>query len=196
MYTIVGLGNPGEEYENSRHNVGRAVLEGLAADLELGPWKKSKPHSGMIVKEEVGGVKITLILPDTFMNRSGLSVKSFAGSKAKIGKLIVVHDDLDLPVGGLKIVKNRGAGGHKGVLSVMSAVKSKDFTRIRVGIVPTTPTGKLKKPKGEKEVEDFVLGTFKKKDAEVIEERIKNSVDAIKIIVTEGIEQAMQKYNQ
>ena len=96
------------------------------------------------------------------MNKSGLAVKPIITSKKKAEALIVIHDDLDLPIGKFKISFNKSSGGHRGVESIIKAIKTEAFTRVRIGISPATPSGKLKKPKGEKDVGDFILGEFKK----------------------------------
>lgn len=171
-YIIVGLGNPGEEYENSRHNVGRMFVASF---------------------KENSNVKI--VLPDTFMNKSGLEVKKYVTSVKNAERLIVVHDDLDLPIGRFKISFGRGSGGHKGIESIVRSIKTKDFARVRIGISPTTPSGKLKKPKGDKKVHDFILGNFTKKEMETLKKMKKKVNDALSMIIKEGRAKAMNTYN-
>lgn len=175
MKLVVGLGNPGDEYEKTRHNTGRILvqlLEGKLADQ-----------------------KIKFITPDNFMNNSGKAVAPFIKSKKDLEKLVVVYDDIDLPLGKIKISFNRSSGGHNGLASVIKSVKSQEFLRIRVGISPATPTGKLKKPAGEKAVLNFLLGEFKKPELEVIKKLSKKIAEAIETIFTEGKDKAMSIYN-
>jgi peptidyl-tRNA hydrolase, PTH1 family len=173
MYTVVGLGNPGEEYEHTRHNAGR-----LAANF--------------IEKKELPKVKV--VHPDTYMNLSGKAVaKVMEGKKSE--RLIVIYDELDLPLGSLKISFNRSSGGHKGVESIIRALKTREFIRIRIGIASTTPTGKLKKPKGDAAVEKYILGEFKKNELEVLKKVFKTALETVETIVGEGKEAAMNRFN-
>jgi PTH1 family peptidyl-tRNA hydrolase len=180
MFYIVGLGNPGEKYLETRHNAGRAAVTGI----------------------EIKGAKI--ITPDSFMNKSGEALKNFQfsifnfqnGKKKKgIKNLVVVHDDLDLPFGSFKISFNKSSGGHKGVQSVMDAVKTEAFTRVRIGISPTTPSGKLKKPRGEADVERCILGKFKPAELTTLKKLHKKIAEAIQMIVSESREKAMSEFN-
>ncbi len=173
MHIIVGLGNPGQAYASTRHNTGR-----MGADFIAG---------------KVSGAKI--FTPDTFMNKSGSAVAKAVKSRKAAQKLIVIHDDLDLPLGVLKISYNRSAGGHKGVASVIRALKTQEFIRVRVGISPTTPAGKLKKPKGQSAVEKFILGNFKKSEEQILKKVFKRAADAVAAIIEAGLPRAMTKFN-
>ena len=148
---IVGLGNPGTEYEKTRHNTGRIVLEMFRKKNDLPEWQENKKLKGLVSQKG----KINLLLPETFMNKSGEAVAKIIKNKKTVKDLVVIHDDLDLPLGRFKISFNRGAGGHRGVLSIIKALKTEAFTRIRIGIAPK------KKPSGKKAVIDFILGEFK-----------------------------------
>ena len=174
-YLIVGLGNPGVEYEQTRHNTGRILTE-LAA-------------------KKVDQKNIKFLTPDTFMNKSGGAVKKIITSKAKAHSLVVIYDDLDLPLGAIKISFNRGSGGHKGVESIIKAVGTKEFIRIRVGICPTTPSGKLKKISGEDKVIDFILGKFKPAELETIKKFGKQVAAIVETIAAEGLPVAMNRFN-
>ena len=172
---VVGLGNPGTEYENTRHNTGQIVLANVAKKLD--------------------DSKIKFVIPDTFMNQSGKAVAYYIKSQKDLAGLVVIYDDIDIPLGSFKISHNRGDGGHNGLASVIKSIKSKEFVRIRVGICPTTPTGKLRKPKGEKKVYDFLLGEFKKKELETIKKLSKKIAEAIEMYYDEGLGKAMSLYN-
>jgi len=194
-YIIVGLGNPGEEYKNTRHNTGRAVLEYFCKSRKFSDWEYDKK---LDAQTSVGNIKkesTSLLLPDTFMNKSGMSARSLVKSAKAARSLIVVHDEIDLPIGTFKIVFNRGSGGHKGVESITRTIKTKAFTRVRVGITPATPSGKIRKPQGEKKVHDFILGTFKPAELQKLKRILPQVAGAIEMIIVEGKEKAMNTYN-
>ena len=194
MWTLVGLGNPDEEYEGTRHNAGRDFMEHISRKNSLSDWKKDKLKGALVAKGELYEEKATFVLPETFMNDSGKSVKHFVGSIKAAEKLIVLQDELDMPLGRVKISFGSGAGGHKGVASIQKAIKTKEFIRIRIGISPATPSGKLKKPTGDQTI-DFVLGKFKKTDADKLKKSRTLAEDGIKLILTEGVGKAMTAIN-
>ena len=196
MHYIVALGNPGEEYKNTRHNVGRIVLEEFFKKNDFSEWTLNKKLKALSSEGKIGKEKVLLIEPETFMNKSGLSLQSIITSKKKAENLIVIHDDLDLPIGKFKISFNKSSGGHRGVESVIKAIKTEAFIRVRIGISPATPSGKLKKPKGEKEVGDFILGEFKKSEMETLKKISKKVATALEMIITEGREKAMGEFNR
>ena len=199
MYIIVGLGNPGEEYKGTRHNAGRIILENIkkifSKNSDFSDWENDKKLRALKSEGKVGKQKILLIEPENFMNNSGGSVKSLVTSKKKAEELIVIHDDLDLPIGKHKITFNRGSGGHKGVDSIISNIKTEGFVRYRIGISPVTPGGKMKKPHGEKDVTALIMGNFKEKEIEELKKLGKKLAEATKMIIEEGREKAMSLYN-
>lgn len=202
MYTIVGLGNPGDEYTHTRHNMGRIILENFAKKNDFFEWELNKKLKAMVSKGEVGKNKVTLVEPETFMNKSGLSVKPFLDKQkpacrqaGKAEKLIVIYDDIDLPFGTFKIAFNKGSGGHKGVDSIIKSIRTKEFIRIRVGICPVTPAGKLKKPKTEQKVLDLIMKDFKKPELDVIKKLSKNINEALIEMIQNGRVSAMNKFN-
>ncbi len=176
MKLVVGLGNPGQEYENTRHNTGR-ILVGL-------------------IEKKLEGQKVKFITPDTFMNSSGKAVAPLVKTKKDLENMIVVYDDIDLPLGKIKISFNRSSGGHNGVGSIIKSLKSEEFLRIRIGVSPATPKGVVKKPKGEEAVLKFLLGEFKKPELETIKKLSKKVAEAVETIFSEGREKAMSLYNQ
>ncbi len=195
-YIVVGLGNPGEEYELTRHNVGRMVVELLHKRIGASDWRDDKKLRAKISQGSVEKNKnVKLVLPDNYMNRSGGSVAPLVKSKKQAERLIVVQDDIDLGVGALKIVFNRGSGGHRGVDSVICSLKTKSFVRVRVGVLPLTPTGKLKKPKGKDKVYGFILRKLSKKDLELIKKSVEYASDAVEFIIKNGYIKAMCEYN-
>ena len=186
-YTVVGLGNPGEEYEGTRHNTGRIVLEKLGNEGEASGLTRG------LALEKFKGVKFMVL--DDYMNNSGPAVaKAMAGKSAS--RLIVIHDDLDLALGTFKISFNKGPGGHRGVASIIKSLKTQEFTRVRVGISPTTPSGKIKKPVGSKKVLDFILGKFKPNELIILKKVSKKIGEAIFVLTVHGREVAMSQFNK
>lgn len=198
-YIIAGLGNPGEEYEGTRHNTGRIILEGirknLSRDFEFSDWEGDKKLKALICDGKIAKEKIEMIMPDNFMNNSGSSVNPFVKNKKDAEHLIVIHDDLDLPIGAHKISFNRGSGGHKGVESVIKNIKTEAFLRFRIGISPQTPSGKLKKPKGEEAVGKFIMGEFKTAELEEFKKISKKLAEATISLIKDGREKMMSLYN-
>lgn len=178
MKLVVGLGNPGEEYKNTRHNTGRILVGMIEKKLED---KKIK--------------FLKFLLPDTFMNNSGKAVAPLIKTKKDLKDLVVIYDDIDLPLGKMKISFNRSSGGHNGLGSIIKSLKSEEFLRIRIGIAPATPSGKIKKPKGEKAVINFILGEFKKSELEILKKLSKKVTEAVETIFSESKDKAMSLYN-
>jgi len=195
MFTIIGLGNPGTEYENTRHNTGRIILQKIAKDLDFSDWKSDTKSKSLVSTGKIGKKKAMLMMPETFMNKSGFSVAYFFKSKKATEDMVVIYDDLDLPIGRIKISYNRSAGGHRGLLSIIKAVKTEAFVRIRVGISPVTPSGKTKKPVGDKKVGDYILGKFKDSEILILKKLSKKIGDALVCIADESREKAMTLYN-
>ena len=175
MKLVVGLGNPGKEYENTRHNTGRIIVS--------------------LIEKKLDTKKIKFITPDTFMNKSGKAVAPLVKTKKALGDLIVIYDDIDLPLGKMKISFNKSSGGHNGLESIIKALRSQEFLRIRMGISPATPKGVVRKPKGEKAVLNFLLGEFKKSELETLKKLSKKVAEAIEMIFAEGKDKAMSLYN-
>ncbi len=192
---IVGLGNPGTEYEGTRHNAGREAVMKFAKKMELGEFKADKKYQALVLSGKVGKAKTTLALPETFMNKSGASVGKLVKGAKKAKGLIVVHDDLDIPLGKAKMSWDKSSGGHKGVESVIKAVGTQAFFRIRIGITPATASGKLKKPDHDTITDSFIVAEFKDKEAEELKKTIKRVVDCLELAVTDSPERAMSEYN-
>lgn len=195
QYLIVGLGNPGEEYANTRHNAGRMIVEAFRKKNGFPDWTLDKNLKALVSKGTWGKDKVILVQPDNFMNVSGKSVAPLVKNAKDAERTIVVYDDLDLPLGGMKISFNRSSGGHKGLESIIKAIKTKSFVRLRIGICPTTPSGKLKKPKGEDELLNFIVGPFKKGDIDELKKVTKKGAEALALILEEGREIATGKVN-
>lgn len=195
MFYVVGLGNPGQKYKDTRHNIGWQVLDYVRAESGLPALMHEKQNSAEITTGTIAGMLVTVIYPDTYMNNSGAAVVKFV-KKSDADKLIVLHDDIDLPFGEIKVSKGRGHGGNNGIKSIIEKLDSKDFVRIRIGIAPTSFwTGKTKRPQGGGPLERFVLKPFSKKEQKQLEEVSEKSYQALQEILSRGVESAMNKYN-
>jgi len=194
-FVFVGLGNPGDEYEGTRHNTGRDALLYFAENKSFPDFEFDKKLNALVSDGVIGKKKVKLVLPETFMNKSGLAVRQLVTSVKKAESLIVLYDEIDLPLGKIKTVFDRGSGGHRGVESIIRSIKTKKFTRVRMGITPTTPTGKLKKPKGDDGVYKFILGKFKSSEQKEIKKVLKKTSELLEVLVVEGREVAMNKFN-
>lgn len=192
-YVIVGLGNPGEEYENTRHNTGRIILDSFRIFADLPEWENDGRLKALVSKGKVGGESVVLVEPETFMNKSGLSVAPLVKSVKAAEHLVVIHDDLDIPFGKYKISFNKSSGGHRGVESIIKAVKTEAFIRIRVGISAETSSGKIKKPKGEEAVEKKILGKFSADEQATLKKMCKLTNESLKMIIEEGRDIAVSR---
>jgi PTH1 family peptidyl-tRNA hydrolase len=196
MILIVGLGNPGDEYKQTRHNTGRIMLENIAKSFDFFDWKNNMKLKSLCTRGEIGGEKFDLLLPETFMNNSGNAVVQIIDSPKKLKNLIVIYDEIDLPLGSLRVSFNRSSGGHNGLESIIKKVKSREFVRIRIGITPSTPTGKIRKPKGEEAILKFLLGKFKEDELKELKKISKKVAEIIEMVSKEGKDKAMSIYNQ
>jgi len=203
---IFGLGNPGKKYEKTRHNIGARAADEIAANFQFPITEPTPSREGgakgkkrfislpsnfqTISKGKIANEEIILAEPQTFMNCSGITAKKLIKNlKLKIKNLIVIHDDIDLSLGQIRIVKNRGSAGHKGVESIIKELGTKNFIRFRIGI---RPNSKFK----IQNIEDFVLKNFTKKEEEIVKEVIKKTATAIEYLLEKGLEKAMTKYNK
>ncbi len=201
-YIIVGLGNPGEQYEGTRHNVGRMVLDAFAKKNDFTDWELDKKSNALVTEGKIGKSKVILVKPETFMNKSGEALRGLIKDgklkpeakkinevKVKaLENLIVIHDELDVPLGKFKISFNKSSGGHRGVESVIKSVKTEGFIRLRLGISGETASGKIKKPQGEEKVIDTILGEFKKTETDELKKTIKKAVQALELVIEYGRE--------
>ena len=185
MYLMIGLGNPGSRYARTRHNIGFMVLEKIAAQWKISLTQKS--FDALWNRGKINNVSVLLAMPQTYMNLSGKSVgRLMAYYKVDIDHVIVIHDDLDLPFGTIRLKKGGGDAGHKGLKSVITALGSADFLRIRMGIG---------KPADRTPVEDYVLQKFHADESAVLQQIIQSAAKAAADIVQSGMQQAMAKYH-
>lgn len=194
-YIIAGLGNPGEEYTYTRHNAGRIILDAVRKKFECDEWEKDKKLNALVSEGKIGKQKVLLVEPEGFMNKSGTSLKPLVTSVKKANSLIVIYDDLDLPIGTMKISFNKSSGGHRGVESIIKNIKTLEFARIRIGISPASPSGKLKKPSGPSAVEKHILGEFKKPELDTLKKLAKKVGEAVEVMTNESREKAMTLFN-
>lgn len=184
-YLIVGLGNPGREYENTRHNVGFGVLDELARRYGLAFGKKER--KAVVATGIIQGRKVILAKPQTFMNLSGEAVRALADFyKVEIERILIVSDDLDIPLGTLRLRKEGSAGGQRGLKSVIQHLGTQSFNRLRFGIG---------RPPGKMAPKDYVLQVFRGDDAILTAEVTDHAADAVETWLTMGIELAMSRHN-
>ncbi|MDO8521638.1 MAG: aminoacyl-tRNA hydrolase [bacterium] len=194
-WIIVGLGNPGGEYGTTRHNTGRIVLEEFRQAHDLPDWEMKKPYKALVSAGEAAGAQVSLLEPETMMNNSGKSLLSLVKSKKQAEQLVVIHDDLDLPLGKWKFSFNRGSGGHKGIESIARTLKTKAFVRIRVGISPVSLFGKMKKPHGEDAVVKSILGKFTDSEMKELKKVSKEISQGLETLLKDGLDVAMGEFN-
>ncbi|OGZ20808.1 MAG: aminoacyl-tRNA hydrolase [Candidatus Lloydbacteria bacterium RIFOXYC12_FULL_46_25] len=194
-WIIVGLGNPGGEYAKTRHNAGRIVLDLFRESHDLPLWEMKKSYKALVSKGEVVGRDVLLLEPETYMNESGKSLTTLVKSKKQAAQLIVIHDDIDLPLGAWKLSFNRGSGGHNGIESIALVLKTKEFIRIRIGVAPRDDDGAMRKPKGEEAVVKFVLGKFREEEHDVLARVSKEVIPSIEMLLSSGLEKTMNTYN-
>ena len=186
MYIIAGLGNPGSEYELTRHNIGFRVIDELAEEYNIS-ISESK-HKGLIGKGVIEGQKVILVKPQTFMNLSGECIRAVIDYyKESIDHFIVVYDDISLGVGKLRVRPKGSAGGHNGIKNIIAHLGGQVFPRIKVGVGEKPP---------KYDLADYVLGHFSKAEQELMSEGYDNAVKAVELIVSDQISEAMNEYNR
>ncbi len=184
---IAGLGNPGLQYQHTRHNIGFMVLDALADLAGAGSWTSHRSHAD-VVKIRWENHPLFLVKPMAYMNRSGEPIQRMVSYyKIPFSEMLVVHDDMDLDFGQLKIVVSRGAGGHNGIRSIMGVCGTRDFVRLRVGVGRPSET--------RKDVTAHVLGSFSPQEQELLDEVMENSLAACRMILTHGASHAMNRVN-
>jgi peptidyl-tRNA hydrolase, PTH1 family len=186
MIFIVGLGNPGKEYQDTRHNAGFILLDRI---LEIyGNPKPLSKFNGSIYKQKFSDKEILFIKPKTFMNLSGVTVAGAAKYfKDTLEKILVIHDDLDIEFGRIRLKSGGGTGGHNGLESIIKSLGGPDFDRLRVGVG---------RPPGQMDPADYVLSKFKKSERKELDLTFNLAVDAVQDYIEYGIDYVMNKYNQ
>ncbi len=187
MHVIVGLGNPGREYKGTRHNIGFAVMDCLAEKYNIAIDEKK--HKALIGKGVIEGEKVILVKPQTYMNLSGESIRAVLDYYKidETEELLVIYDDISLPVGALRIRPKGSAGGHNGIKNIIAHLGGEEFWRIKVGV-------------GEKpsrmDLKDYVLGHFTKEETEILEDSSKRCMEAIVMLLAGDRDAAMNRFNR
>lgn len=182
MKLIVGLGNPGQEYERTRHNVGFMVLDSFLGNVS---WQQK--FNGLFYKTIMDGEQVIFLKPTTYMNNSGQSVVQFANYfHIDVTDILIVHDDLDLPLGTYKLKRNSSSGGHNGLKSIISCLNSEAFLRLKVGVTYQ---------RGDNTI-DYVLGKFSKKEFELLEQNFNIYEAIIHSFIQNGVEETLMHYSK
>lgn len=185
MYLIAGLGNPGQEYAGTRHNIGFDTITRLCDDHKIS--LDTKKHKGLCGTGVIGGEKVILIQPQTYMNRSGECIREAADFyKLGLEQILIIYDDVSLPVGKMRVRGKGSAGGHNGMKSIISHLGSGEFARIRIGIG--------EKPEGW-DLADYVLGRFQKEELPVLRDAVGGAAKAVEVLLREGVGAAMNRFN-
>lgn len=184
-FLLVGLGNPGREYRSTRHNVGYMVIDRLCGDLGI---KLNRLRSKALIGQGLlEGKKVILAKPQTYMNLSGQAVSSLIRYyKIPLDQLLILHDDIDLPVGTLRLRPSGGSAGQRGLASIITQLGTQDFARLRIGIG---------RPVGQKEAANYVLDNFSSDDLDLITLVLDRAAEAAKMFVVKGLDQAMNTFN-
>lgn len=186
MWAVVGLGNPGRRYKDTRHNVGFIFLRKLAKE-----WKvrlRKRIFLSKAIRVNRGEEEILLAMPQTFMNNSGRALRNMLeGSPLPSKHLLVIYDDLDIPLGEIRIKKGGGAGTHKGMISIIEEIQTTQFPRIRIGIGPLSP---------DRDPVDYVLSPFDKKELPFLEKSLESAREAVELILADETEKAMNLHNK
>ena len=184
-WLIVGLGNPGLRYEKTRHNLGFMLIDRLAREFQTSV--KREECRALIGRAEIENQTVELVKPQTFMNLSGESVACFLKKENRTTKkLIVISDDLALPLGSIRLRAKGSAGGHNGLKSIIACLRTEEFIRLRIGIQPEHQL---------RDTKDFVLENFSKTDLINVEEVLQHSAEAIRAVIADGVEKTMARFN-
>jgi PTH1 family peptidyl-tRNA hydrolase len=187
MIIIIGLGNPGSQYKNTRHNVGFKAIDEFASKNDFPKFKLQKKSNALISEKIIGDEGVLLAKPQTFMNESGKAVKQLTSqTEEKMADLVIIHDDIDLPVGKIKIVKDRGSAGHKGVESIIKSIGNDGLVRIRIGIGSENKVEAIK----------IVLKNFSPDEQKIIDGAIQKTVSSLDLFIKNGLEKTMNEYNK
>jgi PTH1 family peptidyl-tRNA hydrolase len=187
MRLVIGLGNPGAEYEWTRHNLGFMLVDWLARSM--GAQVKRRECRALVGRAELDGEAVELVKPQTYMNLSGESVACLLSKrevKREAAGLIVISDDLALPFGKIRLRARGSAGGHNGLKSIIAALKTEEFIRLRIGIQPEHPVSDTKR---------FVLEDFSRGERAEVEKILERSAEALRAVLRDGIDKAMATYN-
>lgn len=187
MIIIIGLGNPGEQYKNTRHNIGFMAIDKFAEKNDFPKFKLQKKSNALLSEHIIGTQSVLLVKPQTFMNESGKTARELlSNSESRSGDVVVVHDDIDLEIGKIKISKERGSAGHKGVESIIQSVGNDGLIRFRIGI----------SPERDIEAKKIVLEKFKPEEQNLIDKVLDKTVNALELFIKDGLEKTMNEHNK
>lgn len=196
MIIVVGLGNPGESYARTRHNIGWRALDTFRAEHGIPAPEMDKPYQALIARGQVGDTAVWCVYPQTFMNQSGKTVRVLM-RECPEARLVVVHDEVALPLGDVKVSYGRGAGGHNGIRSIVSHYGSNDFARVRVGVGPRTWWSGTATPAPHgAALANYVLGKFSLLEGKAVTEACDTATTVLTAVIRDGHEAAMNAYNQ
>ena len=185
MKLIVGLGNPGDEYKNTRHNIGWIFIDALANDLGITIEKKK--FNGLYAETNINGEKVILLKPLSYMNLSGEVVSKYLSYfKIKVEDMLVINDDLDLDFGKIRLRENGSSGGHNGLKNIALNIKTEDFKRVKFGISNNK----------NMDTKDYVLGSFSKEEKEILEDKKETMINILKDFISLDFDRLMNKYNK
>ncbi|MBI1762932.1 MAG: aminoacyl-tRNA hydrolase [Acidobacteria bacterium] len=186
MWLVIGLGNPGEQYEWTRHNAGFMIIDELAR--RTGQTVRVKECQALTARARIGGVETLLVKPQTFMNLSGVAVAQLKTKYevAEAANILVITDDFALPFGKLRVRPSGSAGGHNGLKSLIAKLNTQAFPRLRLGIAPDHPLSNSV---------DFVLSEFSRQEREPLATLVEQAADAVEVLLTKGVAEAMNRYN-
>jgi PTH1 family peptidyl-tRNA hydrolase len=186
LWLLVGLGNPGDEYEATRHNAGFMLVERLAG--AWGAELRGRLFKARTARARRGGEEVLLIAPKTYMNRSGVAVReALAGKEVAADRLVVAYDDLDIPLGEIRVRRSGRPGTHKGMISIVGAIGTEAFARVRIGIGPL-PAGR--------DAAEYVLEPFKRNERAVLDRSLEDAAEAVDLILDGRIDRAMNRFNR
>lgn len=195
MYYFIGLGNPGDKYEGTRHNIGFTILEELADSFAFSAAEKQSHLSAHLRRGKVGNTEVCCVFPYTFMNKSGLTVQKLLQDDPN-AECVIVHDDSALPLGTIRFSRGKGDGGHNGMRSVFEHTKEKNLLRLRIGIQPLSLwNGEPKPVPGDKRAA-FVLGKFSLLEKAEVKKVVARSITALETLLEKGEVKAMDIYNR
>ncbi len=187
MILIAGLGNPEDKFKKTRHNLGFRAIDAFKEKNSFFDFKLSKKSNALVSEGFLDEEKIVLVKPQTFMNSSGQAISKLVSYyNIPLASLWIIHDDLDLPLGKIKIASDRGPAGHNGVKSIINELKTENFVRFRLGIASKLICN----------AEDFVLKKFRQEEEKIVKTVLVKTTQAIELALTEGIERAMNEYNK
>ncbi len=192
---ILGLGNPLDEHTLTPHNAGRLVVEMLAKNDGLS-FKHDRVYNARIAKGTLADREVLYMLPETYMNASGQSLAPLLKNDVSVENIIVMYDDIDLPMGTIKISYDRGDGGHNGLKSIIATTGTRAFLRIRIGVCPVDAGGVLRKPPTHEKVGSYLLSPMSKREQDIIATVSEKIHLALLLIIKEGKEKAMTEYNK